>query len=735
MYAGISKERISYYLVMSQKTYTRNGINGLSINMATFKKNGFSGFGIDNVAGVTCNSVKISQYQETMFLNQPLRVRADGQPRIPPGTYKWSVSPADFGTFSEALWAYTHSSCFIFGKTRRRTSPAANRFCNIRGSLPHCISSFRGYPTTHSYLSLHLRHSAKAGNTTSNEPLFTALKTGTGLIEVEYKSALNGTNALSYDMKEITVNGESGVTISFPQGNIVPQYEEIPMDITLKINHPEPVTISVSDPNKALIRTEAGTPNAQVQLENMVVGVPVRMYVQGLAPSAELDDIEIKATGSDLAKETITVTKKDMLNIENVPDADKYLEGGFVCENQDDDNNNNIIDSADLPTTTSNENDLLKVTIFPAQPRALADKVLLSCNLGEQNIKIWKNKKTGGDPISLPYEYTNAELPEDIYIEGITKSDLRGIELQVTAKSGVNEIISDKAKLTVLKVEILEPNNDPITDNNFSFNTNSTGLCSIFGTGTTGIQSENSKLSWSISPINGSALTCEPSNAAGSSILFNYEGLPTSNNDFGKKWISLSYQEFVNINIMQEVEIFFTKNAYNSPNNTIPNWFYYWKDGNVVSDINQFTYGASGYGEFIPPSTLRLGDEAAGEHYPSKYSIGGIVFGGAKGIDCVSEVCAHELYHKWVYDQWQGPWVGEIDTDEDGLPDDYENSISGTDPNKPDTYNVAGIRDYPDYSWYGDQELMAMKAGDGKKGVATKDWSDPGKQSTHTSVW
>ncbi|OGS23183.1 MAG: hypothetical protein A2252_05770 [Elusimicrobia bacterium RIFOXYA2_FULL_39_19] len=380
-------------------TYTRNGINGLSINMATFKKNGFSGFGIDNVAGVTCNSVKISQYQETMFLNQPLRVRADGQPRIPAGTYKWSVTPADFGTFS---------------------------------------------------------------NNTSNEPLFTALKTGTGLIEVEYKSSLNGTNALSYDMKEITVNGESGVAISFPQGNIVPQYEEIPMDITLKINHPEPVTISVSDPNKALIRTEAGAPNPQVQLEGMVVGVPVRMYVQGLAPSAELDDILIRATGSDLAKETITVTKKDMLNIENVPDADKYSEGGFVCENQDDDNNNNIIDSADLPTTTSNENDLLKVTIFPAQPRNSIDTIKLECTAGSENIRVWKENKLSGNPVSLPATFTNAELPETLYIEGLSKSNLKGVELKATAFKGQAEVFIDSAKLTVFDLKIYYHNDTSV---------------------------------------------------------------------------------------------------------------------------------------------------------------------------------------------------------------------------------------------------------------------------------
>ncbi|MDD5687227.1 MAG: hypothetical protein PHE88_05275 [Elusimicrobia bacterium] len=168
---------------------------------------------------------------------------------------------------------------------------------------------------------------------------------------------------------------------------------------------------------------------------------------------------------------------------------------------------------------------------------------------------------------------------------------------------------------------------------------------------------------------------------------------------------------------------------------TVPNWFYYWKEGGVVPDMSQFTYGCSGYGEFISPSTLRLGADASEEHYPTKYTIGGVTFGGAKGIDCAAEVCAHELYHKWVYDQWQGAWAGKVDTDGDELPDDYETTVSGTNPQNPDTYDVKGIRNNSDYYWYGDQEFMCMKAGNGKKGVASKDWADPGKQSTHTTIW
>jgi hypothetical protein len=95
------------------------------------------------------------------------------------------------------------------------------------------------------------------------------------------------------------------------------------------------------------------------------------------------------------------------------------------------------------------------------------------------------------------------------------------------------------------------------------------------------------------------------------------------------------------------------------------------------------------------------------------------------GIDCTSEVVAHEKYHRWVHNNWHsgGQWNGQQDTDGDQLPDDYENNVSHTNADSSDSYNVAGIRNYPPYRRYGDQEYMAMKIGNHLQGVSQKDWS------------
>jgi hypothetical protein len=62
----------------------------------------------------------------------------------------------------------------------------------------------------------------------------------------------------------------------------------------------------------------------------------------------------------------------------------------------------------------------------------------------------------------------------------------------------------------------------------------------------------------------------------------------------------------------------------------------------------------------------------------------------------------------------------------DTLPDHFEAALGCVIGNK-DTYNLAAIK-APEYADYGDGEYGAMVAGDGKRGVATQDWSKGGKQ-------
>jgi hypothetical protein len=189
-------------------------------------------------------------------------------------------------------------------------------------------------------------------------------------------------------------------------------------------------------------------------------------------------------------------------------------------------------------------------------------------------------------------------------------------------------------------------------------------------------------------------------------------------------------------------KLFFPKTG-NDDGDSEPNWFEYWKRDGAVPNMNLFEYNATEtyYGCYCG-GHLYLTQYAGGQHYSSAIVLnnthfGTESFGGptVKGIDSAAEIIAHELYHKWVGEQWGDGWSGESDSDEDvctgcddNLPDDYETNTSHTSNSLTDTYDLEHKK-HPDYKIYGDQEYMAMRTGNGARGTVIRDWANPGKQS------
>ncbi|MEA3357321.1 MAG: GEVED domain-containing protein, partial [Patescibacteria group bacterium] len=175
-----------------------------------------------------------------------------------------------------------------------------------------------------------------------------------------------------------------------------------------------------------------------------------------------------------------------------------------------------------------------------------------------------------------------------------------------------------------------------------------------------------------------------------------------------------------------------------------PNWFKYWKKDGAVPNMAVAKYDAtSTYFGYQQGDEVYLTPYSAGQHYDSAIVLdthfGTESFGGptVQGIDCAAEIIAHELYHKWVDDEWSGgSFTGKTDSDKgvptadcnDELPDFYETTDSHTKNDDTDTYDLEQKKS-PDYRRYGDQEYMAMRAGNGARGTASKDWAKPGKQS------
>jgi len=279
----------------------------------------------------------------------------------------------------------------------------------------------------------------------------------------------------------------------------------------------------------------------------------------------------------------------------------------------------------------------------------------------------------------------------------------------------------DNVKATVLNVEITEPNENPVTDNNFTFDSTAdpNGECDVIATGTSGVASENSDLEWELTAITGATLSSEPDPAEGASITFTYTRLPSSNAQFGEKTLTLTHPD-VTCDDEQTVEIFFTEEATNNPFvSGFPNWYEYWSQTDATA-VGHMYWAACGN-----PYGRTLWDTDHWQAYISYDANEGQdnpLF-DEEGIDFFAVVCRHEAEHvSHCTEWWPDNYDEGEDGDGDGIPDDEEAGL-GYDPEELDTF----IED----DWPNDCEhyCEANRASWGVGSADDEDWANPGHQS------
>ncbi len=185
----------------------------------------------------------------------------------------------------------------------------------------------------------------------------------------------------------------------------------------------------------------------------------------------------------------------------------------------------------------------------------------------------------------------------------------------------------------------------------------------------------------------------------------------------------------------RNVILFFPRDGKQNPQGDVPNWYYYWIEGNVVSRLSDFNYdGSDGAFGYYDPNTKKLyvGNAACTTdqtyNVSHKYESDTATFPGGKGIDLCAMTVVHELKHKSLaetlpnYNTTGSP--NAVDTDGDGLPDLYEMSLPyNLYITESDTYNLASID--PSYAAYGDEEFLCRKAEANPHPVThSADWSD-----------
>ncbi len=233
--------------------------------------------------------------------------------------------------------------------------------------------------------------------------------------------------------------------------------------------------------------------------------------------------------------------------------------------------------------------------------------------------------------------------------------------------------------------------------------------------------------------------------------------MPTHNSGFGKHTLFAQIVDIKNGKVVSAptipfgappaattlVAYFYGRHDLCSPNPTVQNWFYYWKDGNVVSMPSSVKYSAllatnkpvsgqppitdvPGYydpfgqikGQMPDPGHIYITPNAAEQNFGPVdfFTKGGqktTAAGHGTGPQCCAETIAHYLEIKFYHDNFPVPAADQSspygDPDSDGVPNFVETWRMGvgTDPNNPDTFGVATIN--AAWSSNGDAVLRALR--------------------------
>ncbi|MGI5915084.1 MAG: hypothetical protein ACOX9A_01375 [Anaerolineae bacterium] len=239
---------------------------------------------------------------------------------------------------------------------------------------------------------------------------------------------------------------------------------------------------------------------------------------------------------------------------------------------------------------------------------------------------------------------------------------------------------------------------------------------------------------WIIPEIVGSKLTYDPEDAQGSMVEYRYEDMPSRNEQFGRKRISLHLEPSISDRCKapdpRNVRVFFPRDATNNFDGDVPNWFYYWKQTRAAQGHGDaMIYDPAcddAYGYYVgmgnPTEKNRSVIYLCDLHSDGFIHVNPVTGQVQRGIDMFAGIVLHEWTHLENDHDWWGPrgYRPSEDRDNDRVKDDRE-AAYGLDPKMMDTFGL-GFRDC-EYPAYLQQHTWPIGSAN------REDWAYPGKQS------
>lgn len=99
------------------------------------------------------------------------------------------------------------------------------------------------------------------------------------------------------------------------------------------------------------------------------------------------------------------------------------------------------------------------------------------------------------------------------------------------------------------------------------------------------------KIKWDVAPKEGTTVSYDPPSQTGSRIKIQFTGLPKKNSDLGVTAITAKLStgdECDEVSAAKNVKLFFPRDAKNSPDASVPNWYYYWSQTSAAKGPMKF---------------------------------------------------------------------------------------------------------------------------------------------------
>jgi len=260
----------------------------------------------------------------------------------------------------------------------------------------------------------------------------------------------------------------------------------------------------------------------------------------------------------------------------------------------------------------------------------------------------------------------------------------------------------------------------------------------------------SAELEWDLEQMGApTSLSAEPSSKKSDHVKFTYEKMPAQNSDFGEKKLTAKTSGKCDCKREETIRAFFPDIDSNHPDDSTPNWYYYWKQTAAAPAAAR---AIMSYQKVVTDPNMTGTPIAKYDQESGKLLLSDLVFGRkacrdevspdthtptgrhAEGIDCFAETVRHEMQHRTDAIDWWGRSSGPYgvtlpewflrDWDHDQVPNAVEEGLPGCKPGTlwpTDVLSTANSK----LTWFTCQQRPFQDATDAEINAYWKGWTWP----------